>query len=275
MGWLDGNVVLVIGAGSGIGRSVVETFLKEGAKIGVLELNPLKVEELKKIGSDVLAIQGDATLLKDNERAVADTVRSFGKLNVLVCCPGVFDNFATLIDMPAEKLGEAFDEIFSVNVMSYLFSTKAALSELLKTEGSIIYTASQASFIPGAGGALYTATKFAVRGLVLEMAHELAPKIRVNGVAPGATLTDMRGLKSFGKHEQKVSAQENFEERLRRSNPLQMVPTPEDHSYAYLYLASKKLSRVVTGTIMHTDAGTFARGYARLAGLIGRDPPNQ
>ncbi len=262
---------MVTGGGSGIGRGVVETFLKEGARVGVLETNPQKVEGLKKLGSKVIAIEGDATRYEDNQRAVVATLSEFGKLDTLVCCPGIFDNFATLIDTPPEKLEEAFDEIFSVNVKSYLLSTKASVKELLKTEGSVIYTASQASFLPGAGGVLYTPTKFAVRGMVLEMAHELAPKIRVNGVAPGATLTDMRGLRSLGKDKQRVSEQANFEERLRTTNPLQTVPTPEDHSYAYLYLASKKLSRVVTGTIMSTDAGTFARGYARLAGLIGRD----
>lgn len=271
MRWLEDNVALIIGGGSGIGRSVVETFLKEGASVSVLDINPSKVEHLKQIGEKIFAMQGDATRLEDNERAVSETVRSFGKLDTLVCCPGVFDNFASLIDTPSEELGEAFDEIFSVNVKSYIFSSKAALKELLRSEGSIIYTASQASFIPGAGGVFYTPTKFAVRGLVLEMAHELAPKVRVNGVAPGATVTDMRGLKSLGKNERRVAEQPNFEERLRKSNPLQTIPIPEDHSYAYLYLASKKLSRVVTGTIMHTDAGTFARGYAKLAGMIGRE----
>src|SRR5437016_13574773 len=110
MGWLDGRVALITGGGSGIGRGVVETFIEEGAKVGVLEISPTKVADLKKIGADVEAIQGDATSLEDNGRALSKTISRFGKLDILVCCPGLFDYFTPLRALRAAKLGDAFDE---------------------------------------------------------------------------------------------------------------------------------------------------------------------
>ena len=268
MGLLDGQVALVIGGGSGIGRGVVETFIRERARVGVLELVSEKVKDLKKLGAAVLPVQGDATRFEDNEKAVAATVQTFGKLNVLVVCVGIFDYFVALPDFPTEKLSEAFDELFAVNVKSYLFAAKAAFPELLKTEGNIIFTISNAGFYPAGGGPLYTASKFAVRGLVIELAYELAPKIRVNGVAPGGTLTDLRGIKALQQEGLALSSVPNLEDLIRTTNPLQVVGTAEDHAGAYVYLASKERARTVTGTIIHSDGGLGVRGLTKVAGLL-------
>jgi 2,3-dihydroxy-2,3-dihydrophenylpropionate dehydrogenase len=268
MGWLDDKVALITGGGSGIGRGVVHAFLREGARVGVLERNPEKVRDLRTLGDSVLAVEGDATTLADNERAVDETVRAFGRLDVLVCCVGVFDYFVSLLDIPAQKLSESFDELFAINVKSYLLSTKATLSELLKTGGNIIFTISNAGFYAGGGGPLYTASKFAVRGLVTQLAYELAPKVRVNGVAPGGTLTDLRGIAALQQENIALSSVPNVEELIRTTNPLQIVGRPEDHAWAYVYLASHERARAVTGTIIHSDGGLGVRGIAKVAGLL-------
>lgn len=268
MGWLENKVALVTGGGSGIGRGVVEAFRHEGARVGVLERSADKVRDLQRLGPEVLPILGDATSLEDNERAVSETIRAFGRLDILVCCVGVFDYFTSLRDLPKEKLGESFDELFAVNVKSYLLSAKAALPELLKSEGNIIFTISNAGFYPAGGGPLYTASKFAVRGLVLQLAYELAPKIRVNGVAPGGTPTDLRGLRALEQENLSLSSVPNLEELIRTTNPLQIVCRPEDHAWAYVYLASNERARTVTGTILHSDGGLGVRGLTKVAGLL-------
>ena len=132
--------------------------------------------------------------LGDNKRAVADTVGAFGRLDIFVGNAGVFDVYAPLAEFPEERLSQAFDELFGVNVKGCFFGAKAALPELMKTEGSMVFTASVAGLNSGGGGTLYTASKHAVVGLIRQLAVEVGPRVRVNGVAPGGTITDLRGL---------------------------------------------------------------------------------
>lgn len=264
---LSGKVALVTGGGSGIGRAVVEAFAGEGVKVGVLDISPEKVEELEALGPGVKAVRGDATSLEDNEKAFSETVGAFGRLDALVCCVGLWDNQAKLKRIPKEKLHEAFEEIFTTNVESYVIATKVCADALIESEGCIVYTLSNSSFYPDGGGPLYMASKFAVRGLLVEMAYELAPKVRVNGVAPGGTATEIRGLKSLDQ-EEPMLASPKMREALKSINPLQMEFDAEDHVGAYLYLANKELSKGVTGVIINSDGGLGSRGLSKVAGLL-------
>ena len=131
MGWLEGKVALITGGGSGIGRALVERFLDEGALIGVLERSGEKVRDLQKqFGNQVVVVQGDVTLLEDNEKAVAETVKAFGKIDTFIGNAGIFDYFVTLPDLPKENLDKSFDQVFGVNVKGPLYGAKAALPEL-------------------------------------------------------------------------------------------------------------------------------------------------
>src|ERR1700751_2033499 len=195
MGWLDGQVALVTGGGSGIGRAVVERFVEEGARVGVLDRVAARAEQLRaEFGNAVVARAGDVAQLADNKRAVAETVGAFGRLDIFVGNAGVFDVYAPLAEFSEERLSEAFDELFGVNVKGRLFGAKAALPELLKTQGSVVFTASVPGVNPGGGAPLSTASKQAVVGLIKQLAVEVGPRVRVNGVAPGGTITDLRGL---------------------------------------------------------------------------------
>lgn len=260
MGWLDGKVALAVGGGSGIGRGVVEEFVREGACVGVLELNPDKCAELEELSPKVATIQGDATSLEDNKRAVRETVDAFGKLDTLITFVGIFDFYTPLIELTEDDLEAAFEETFKTNVGSYLLSAKAALPRLKESGGSIIFTVSTSGFYPGRGGILYVASKFAVRGMVIQLAHEVAPEVRVNGVAPGGTMsTDLRGLKSIGLYERSLGSALNREEDLKSRTPLRLAMGPEDHAGTYVYLASDR-ARGITGANINSDGGIGVRG---------------
>jgi cis-3,4-dihydrophenanthrene-3,4-diol dehydrogenase len=123
----------------------------------------------------------------------------------------------------------------------------------------MVFTASVAGLNSGGGGALYTASKHAVVGLIRELAVELAPDIRVNGVAPGGTMTDLRGLQSLGNDDRSQFAAPGMVDRLRAGNPLHMALEPADLAGAYLFLSSPRDAGGITGTIVTVDAGGMLR----------------
>jgi NAD(P)-dependent dehydrogenase (short-subunit alcohol dehydrogenase family) len=260
MGRLDGQVALVTGGGSGIGRAVVARFVEEGARVGVMERVADRAEALRaEFGTAVVGIAGNAGELADNKRAVAETVAAFGRLDVFVGNAGIFDVYARIADLPEDELTRAYDELFGVNVRGCIYGAKAALPALRQSSGSMIFTASVAGLNSGGGGALYTASKHAVVGLIRELAVELGPDVRVNGVAPGGTMTDLRGLASLGNDDRSQFSDPAIEERLRGGNPLRMALQPDDLAGAYVFLASRRDARGVTGSIVTVDAGAMLR----------------
>lgn len=262
-GWLEGKRALVVGAGSGIGRAVVAAFGAEGANVAVLERDPHKCDALRQQLPQVPVIEGDATTREANDRAVAAAVDTFGGLDTLVNCVGVFDFYRGVGDIEADALAEAFDEMFRTNVLSHLQSVKAAIPALRAAPGSsIVLTESASSFYPGRGGVLYVSSKFAVRGLVSALAHELAPQVRVNGVAPGGTLnTDLRGLSSLGLDATRLDDSPGRASDIAARTPLRVALTGEDHAWSYVFLASER-SRGITGETVRPDGG-FGLGAPR------------
>ena len=260
MGWLDGQVALITGGGSGIGRAVVARFVEEGACVGVLDRVADRTADLRsEFGNAVVTLVGNVAQLADNKRAVADTVSAFGRLDIFVGNAGVFDVYAPLAEFSEETLAGAFDELFAVNVKGCFFGAKAALPELIKTEGSIVFTASVAGLNSGGGGTLYTASKHAVVGLIRQLAVEVGPRVRVNGVAPGGTITDLRGLAVLRQDDRSQFTDPGTEDRLRGGNPLQLALQPANLAGAYVFLSSRTNARGVTGTILTVDAGAMLR----------------
>ena len=262
MGWLDDQVVLVTGGGSGIGRAVVARFVEEGARVGVMERVAGRAEQLcAELGDAVVGVSGDVSRIDDNRRAVAETVAAFGRLDAFIGNAGVFDVFTSFTDLSDDKLDEACDELFGVNVKGCLFGAKAALPELRKTGGSMIFTASIAGLNSGGGGVLYTASKHAVVGMIRQLAAELGPDIRVNGVAPGGTMTDLRGLVSLGEDSRSQFVNPGIAERIASGNPLRTVLMPDDLAGAYVFLASRRNARGITGSIVTVDAGAMLGSF--------------
>jgi NAD(P)-dependent dehydrogenase (short-subunit alcohol dehydrogenase family) len=254
-GWLAGKRALVVGAGSGIGRAVCSTFAAEGAQVAAMEIDAWKCETLTDELPESVVIHGDARELGDNRVAVEAAVASFGGLDVLVNTVGVFDFYRGVRDLEGGELEAAFEESFATNVRSQLCSVKAALPALEESGGNIVLTASTSSFFPGRGGVLYVSSKFAVRGLVVALANELAPKVRVNAVAPGGTVgTDLRGLDALGLQDLRLADRAGRAKELIARTPLEIALEPADHAGSYVYLASDR-ARGITGTFVHSDGG--------------------
>lgn len=254
-GWLDGRRALVVGAGSGIGRAVMDAFVEEGARVAVLEKAADKCAAIRDALPEVPVVVGDATTRQANEQAVENAVQTFGGLDMLVNCVGIFDFYRGLSELDADVLDNAFDEMYAVNVKSHLHSVKAALPALRESKGSVVLTASTSAYFPGRGGVLYVSSKFAVRGLVKTLAYELAPDIRVNGVAPGGTLnTDLRGLNSLGLNDRRLDDAPGREAELAGRVPLRVALSGRDHAWSYVFLASHR-SRGITGDVIHPDGG--------------------
>jgi NAD(P)-dependent dehydrogenase (short-subunit alcohol dehydrogenase family) len=260
MGWLDGQVALVTGGGSGIGRAVVERFIEEGARVAVMDRLAERGEGLRgQFGDKVTAVAGDVSRLDDNKRAVAAAVAAFGRLDIFVGNAGVLDGFIPLTQMAEDRLAAACDELFAVNVKGCILGAKAALSELDKSAGSMIFTASGAGFTSAGGGVIYTASKHAVVGIIRQLAVELGPRIRVNGVAPGGTMTDLRSVATLSSDDRSHFAAPGMAERIAAGNPLQLALEPSDLAGAYVFLASRANARGITGAVVAVDAGSTLR----------------
>lgn len=257
---LKGKRALIVGAGSGIGRAVHDAFAAEGAALGVLERDVAKCAALRAAHPATLVVEGDATSIDANKVAVQSVVDRLGGLDVLVSCIGIFDFYRGVRDLDRDDVLPAFDEVFHANVAAPLLGVHAARGALEASRGSIVLTCSTSGFYPGRGGVLYVASKFAVRGLVVALAHELAPHVRVNAVAPGGTLdTDLRGPATLGLAGQSLGERPGRAEELRTRTPLAVALTPADHARSYVFLASDA-ARGMTGTFLHPDGGIGVKG---------------
>jgi NAD(P)-dependent dehydrogenase (short-subunit alcohol dehydrogenase family) len=264
MGWLDGQVALVTGGGSGIGRAVVERYVEEGARVAVMDRVPGRGEELRaRFGNQVTTISGDVSRLDDNKRAVAETVAAFGRLDIFVGNAGVLDGFLRLADLAEASIAAACDELFAVNVKGCILGAKAALHELDKNKGCMIFTASGAGFTSAGGGVIYTASKHAVVGIIRQLAVELGPNIRVNGVAPGGTMTDLRSVAALQLEDRSQFDLPGAAERIAAGNPLQIALDPADLAGAFVFLASRANARGITGSVVSVDAGSTLRMMRR------------
>ena len=226
-GWLDGDVALITGGGSGIGRAVALRFLAEGAAgVAILgregERLAATVAAAGDDGARVLAITGDVRSADDLSEAVAATTERFGKLDILVPNAGIWDFNRSISRTTPDEIAAIYDELFDINVKGYLLTVSTAWRALVESEGSIVMTLSNAAFYAAGGGPVYTAAKHAARGLVTQLAYELAPKVRVNGVAIGGLRTDLRGPAASGMSDRSI--EQSFAKRDGDAEPNMWLP---------------------------------------------------
>jgi 2,3-dihydroxy-2,3-dihydrophenylpropionate dehydrogenase len=247
---VTGGTALVTGGGSGIGRAVALAYLADGARVTILDRSSSAMADLP---AEITVVTGDTTDPKAMTEAVTRAVDAEGRLDLLTACAGVFDFYTRVTELSVEKLHSSFCEIFEINVYGALLAVREAAPALRRARGAVTLTLSTAAFGADGGGALYASSKAALRGLVTHLAAELAPDVRVNGVAPGGTgATRLGGLASLGQG-QTADQVPGRDERISAGTLLGVLPLPEDHAAAYLYLAR---SRIVTSTIIRSDGAS-------------------
>jgi NAD(P)-dependent dehydrogenase (short-subunit alcohol dehydrogenase family) len=253
MARLDGHRAIITGAATGIGRAVGRRFIAEGARVLAVVRDHQQQAELEAEGFSVVV--GDVAAYETASRAVDTAVQLLGGLDSYIANAGLWDFHKRLEKQSPDELKAAAAEILGVNLLGAVFAARAAAAELRKSRGTLIVTGSNACFRAGGGGAIYTASKFALRGLVMQLAVEFAPDIRVNGVAPGATDTALAGPAALNQTTRRMNADRSRIEAMAPHIPIGAVAQPQDHAALYVLLASRAESPYVTGSMLISDGG--------------------
>jgi 3-oxoacyl-[acyl-carrier protein] reductase len=250
---LQGQVAVITGAGSGIGRASALAFAEEGARVLVADLNAASaaetVEQVRAAGAEAEPSTVDVTNAGQVEAMVQRAVDRFGRIDVLFNNAGLPQAFT-----PFEDSTDAlYDRIMDVNVRGVFHGCRAAIPRMKAQGGGVILnTASTAGIRPRPGLAVYNASKAAVICLTKTLAVELAPhRIRVVSICPVATDTPM--LPSFIGVEQGADEAEG-RRRFISTIPWGRLNRPEDIARAAVFLASAD-AEMVTGTAFEVDGG--------------------
>ncbi|BFF91598.1 glucose 1-dehydrogenase-like [Drosophila madeirensis] len=251
-----GKVVLITGASSGIGAATALKFAKLGA---CLALNGRNVENLKKVAKQcseasksnpvqVVSTPGDISKPEDIERVWADTLRAYGKLDVLVNNAGILET-GTIENTSLEQ----YDRLMNTNVRAIYHLTMLATPELIKTKGNIVNVSSVNGIRSFPGVLAYNVSKAAVDQFTRCVALELAPKgVRVNSVNPGVIITELQ--RRGGLDEE---AYAKFLEHAKVTHALGRPGDVSEVAAAIAFLASDAAS-FTTGVSLPVDGGRHA-----------------
>lgn len=246
---LEGKVAVVTGGTRGIGFEIVRKYLSNGAKVVLFGSRQETVDKaLEKLNAENAAWEVDGMCPKltdagEVEKAILAVKEKFGRIDILVNNAGISQS-TPLYSYTAEE----FDKCIDLNVRA-LFYTILPTAKIMKEQGGgcILNTSSMVSISGQPAGVGYPTSKFAVNGMTISLARELAKdKIRVNAVAPGVTKTDMV-----------ASLPADMVARISAQIPLGRPGEPEEVANAFLYLASDMAS-YVTGEILSVDGASRA-----------------
>ena len=240
---LKDKVAIITGGTRGIGFAIAKKFLDNNAKVVILgskeETVTKALNEFKELNENY-EVTGYYPNLTNEEsvKEMFDKVKEqYGKIDILVNNAGVSSRTPL-----TEHTIEEFDKVCDVNLKSAFVCSKVAVDYLKETKGVILNTSSMVSKYGQPSGVMYPSTKFAINGMTLSLARELAPLgIRVNAVAPGITKTDMV-----------ANLPEEMIKPLIATIPLGRIGEPEDIANAFLFLASD-LASYVTGQVLGVD----------------------
>ena len=242
---LDGDVALITGGGTGIGKAMAQAFLSAGAAKVVLVARREDVlrKTVAELGPRAAYCLHDVTDTPSTEKLIASVEGEHGPLTILV------NNAGTTLKKPAEEMTEAeFKQVVDVHVMgAFSMSRWAARGMLERGKGSMVFIASMASIFALPYVAGYSAAKSAYLGMVRTLATEWSARgVRVNAIAPGWIRTELLQLTVDKDPERKA--------KVLARTPLKVMGQPEDVGWAAVYLCSPA-ARFVTGTCMVVDGG--------------------
>jgi NAD(P)-dependent dehydrogenase (short-subunit alcohol dehydrogenase family) len=244
-GLLAERVALVTGGAQGLGAAIAQAFARAGAVGSVVDL------ELGACEAGWTALAADVTDEAQIEKAVAETVRRFGRLDVVVANAGVVPPWSDTADLDLAEL----DSTLAVNVRGVAVTVKHGARAMTETGGSIVVMASMNAWRALPAQSAYTASKHAVLGLVRTAALDLGVHgIRVNAIGPGPVATDaLRGRLATRAREGGLSVEDAIRQAAADTALGRMV-TEYDVAGAALFLASD-LSTGITGALVPVDAG--------------------
>jgi NAD(P)-dependent dehydrogenase (short-subunit alcohol dehydrogenase family) len=250
-GRLQGKVALITGADSGIGRAVAALFAREGADVGIMYLcEHDDAAETKRIveaeGRRAITIPGDVGDKDFCERAVEQTVRELGKLDILVNNAAEQHPDTDIRGITEEQLKRTFQ----TNIFGYFFMVQAARPHL--KSGASIINCTSVTMYQGSSELLdYSATKGAITAFTRSLSENLVEEgIRVNAVAPGPIWTPLNP--SGGSTPEKM---EHFGESVPMGRPGQ----PNEVAPSFLFLACED-SSYMSGQVLHPNGGTIVNG---------------
>lgn len=252
---LTNKTIFITGAASGIGRECVTAYLREGARVSVLDRDENALNELKaQFGAEALLVStGDVRVKEDIKTAIEKTVAAFGDLQVIHNNVGIASPSKPL-DQTSE---EEWDSLFEINLKSVYYTTKYGLEYLKQTRGNILNTSSMVGEIGQENHAAYAATKGGMSTLTKAMALDYAPfGIRVNAVCPAGVWTPM--LRKWAGEQPDAGEIERY---LDEIHPLGYCPGGDVIADAAVFLISDA-ARFVTGCIMPVSGGAEL-GYKR------------
>lgn len=243
---LEGKIVLVTGASSGIGKAVALRFAKEGASVAAVARRKDRLNDLvQDADGRIHPIAADLSKESDTRACADEVLKKLGGVDILIHAAGIIGT-GTIENTTLEQ----WDTMMNINLRSIFHLTQCCLPSLMERRGNIVSLSSVAGLRSFPGVLAYSVSKAGVDQFTRCVALDLAPKgVRVNAVDPGVVVTELH--RAGGMNEEQYQA---FLERSKTTHPLGRVGTPEEVTELILFLASDRASWI-TGATYSIDGG--------------------